>query len=65
MDRTWQEVMQELADDLEAEISERYPPNTRHYATQNRRYNRDMLIVNEARMLLKQDEETQNVPKSK
>ena len=53
MNRTWQEVMQELADDLEGEISSRYPDASRStYQGQNRRYERDMLIVKDARLLL-------------
>ena len=46
-------LVKDLADDLEAELNERYPQNVRAYPSEQRRYERDMVNVYEARRALK------------
>ena len=48
----WRRVMAELADDLAIEIDQNYPPESRVYPSEQRRYKGEMEIVNRARALL-------------
>lgn len=48
----WRKVMAELADDLAIEIDQNYPPESRVYPSEQRRYKGEMEIVNLARALL-------------
>ena len=45
-------LVKELADDLEAELNSHYPPEVRAYPSEQRRYERDMANVYEARRAL-------------
>ena len=49
----WRKVLAELADDLAIEIDQNYPPESRMYPSEQRRYKGEMEIVNLARALLK------------
>lgn len=46
-------LVNDLADDLEAELNGHYPPEIRAYPSEQRRYERDMANVYEARRELK------------
>jgi hypothetical protein len=45
-------LVKDLADDLEAEVNGHYPPEVRAYPSEQRRYERDMANVYEARRAL-------------
>jgi len=45
-------LVKDLADDLEAELNGHYPPEVRAYPSEQRRYERDMANVYEARRAL-------------
>jgi len=45
-------LVKDLADDLEAELNGRYPPNVRDYPSMDARYERDMANVYKAREIL-------------
>ena len=45
-------LVKDLADDLEAELNGHYPPEIRAYPSEQRRYERDMANVYEARRAL-------------
>ena len=45
-------LVKDLADDLEAELNGHYPPEVRAYPSEQRRYERDMVNVYEARRAL-------------
>lgn len=46
------DIIDKLADDLMNELADRYPAESRKFPSQNRRYERDVAIVNEARAFL-------------
>lgn len=48
----WREILAELADDVKCNVAAEYPPETRHYPSQKRRFDEAMEIVLRAEAML-------------